>query len=353
MVTVKMARAAPTRSTEVSTAEAHVRQHPIIANTSTTMLVFLSHNSQDKGAAETIAHGLNLQGIEVWLDKWEILAGESLTDRIEDGLHTASAFVILMSPRSMNSRWVREELRIALQKRIKSDDFRIVPILLEDCEIPLFLIDYRWIDWRSGWTPQGMEDLVLTIKRIRPKPSIAPETVEPKIEFRDVVYEVELFGPRAEQAVFTETLSAHALSEIAQIDRQIDPCGILRDVKSDRFNIVRKAVSGRIERWVLKPVDQISTGTEFQYAVQYAIDGAFPDGQRSWTYSIEAPTEKLTVRFDFSRSVLPSQFSVSHRIGQSLFPEPTPPQLAGSVYVWTKLLPTYKDTYEFAFEWGA
>ena len=90
-----------------------------------------------------------------------------------------------------------------------------------------------------------------------------------------------------------------------------------------------------------------------QELIQYAIDGAFPDGQRSWTYSIEAPTEKLTVRFDFSRSVLPSQFSVSHRIGQSLFPEPTPPQLAGSVYVWTKLLPTYKDTYEFAFEWGA
>lgn len=46
------------------------------------MKVFISYNSKDKPIVESFGQFLVEQGIDVWFDKWEIKAGESLTDKI-------------------------------------------------------------------------------------------------------------------------------------------------------------------------------------------------------------------------------------------------------------------------------
>jgi hypothetical protein len=53
--------------------------------------VFLSHASEDKDRfVLPFARALRANGVDVWLDKWEILPGDSLVDKLfEEGLKGA------------------------------------------------------------------------------------------------------------------------------------------------------------------------------------------------------------------------------------------------------------------------
>ncbi len=71
--------------------------------------VFLSHASEDKQRfVLPFATSLRAKGVDVWLDKWEILPGDSLVDRLfEEGLKNAQAVLIVVSAVSVEKPWVR------------------------------------------------------------------------------------------------------------------------------------------------------------------------------------------------------------------------------------------------------
>ena len=72
---------------------------------------FLSHASEDKGRfVIDFATKLRENGIDAWLDKWEMLPGDSLIDDLEEGLKNADAIVIVLSNNSVNKPWVRKNL---------------------------------------------------------------------------------------------------------------------------------------------------------------------------------------------------------------------------------------------------
>lgn len=314
------------------------------------MRPFICYSSGDKAVAERIAVALNEQGVSPWLDKWEIYPGESLTDRIADALSNASALVVLLNPQSSTSRWVREELRIALQKRLSCDDFKIYPVLLETCELPQFLRDYRYIDARKDLST-AIAELIVALKRIPLGPPTVPDAPQPQVAFSSVVYDVTLSGEFGALARFHETFEATALKTIRRIPRSIDPCGEILEAKTVPYRLHRRQASGRTEKWVIEPSVAIPAGTSFHYEVHYQIRDAFPEGKRDWTYAIEAPTDRLDVCFDFRATSRPRFFSVSHRVGQTLYPEPTEAVEVNGRFKWSKLVPVYKDAYEFAFDW--
>ncbi|HSR69022.1 MAG TPA: toll/interleukin-1 receptor domain-containing protein [Acidobacteriota bacterium] len=49
------------------------------------MRVFISHSSKAKPAVEALAIFLRRRGIEAWLDKWEIAAGDDIVASINQG----------------------------------------------------------------------------------------------------------------------------------------------------------------------------------------------------------------------------------------------------------------------------
>jgi hypothetical protein len=61
--------------------------------------VFLSHASEDKGRfVLDFARQLRENGVDVWLDQWEMKPGDSLVDKIfDEGLKDASAVIIVLS----------------------------------------------------------------------------------------------------------------------------------------------------------------------------------------------------------------------------------------------------------------
>jgi hypothetical protein len=71
--------------------------------------VFLSHASEDKERFVIhFAEKLRLNGIDAWLDKWEMLPGDSLIDKIfEEGIRNADAIIVILSKYSITKKWVK------------------------------------------------------------------------------------------------------------------------------------------------------------------------------------------------------------------------------------------------------
>ena len=107
--------------------------------------VFVSHASEDKERfVNRFAARLRENGVDAWLDKWEMLPGDSLVDKIfEEGLKEALAVIVVLSQVSVGKPWVREELNAAVVKRINTGS-KLIPVVIDDCEVPEALKSTLW-----------------------------------------------------------------------------------------------------------------------------------------------------------------------------------------------------------------
>ena len=108
--------------------------------------VFISHASEDKDRfVRNFALKLRENGIDAWLDEWEIKPGDSLVTKIfEEGIGQADFIIIVLSNVSTTKKWVKEELDISTIKRIENG-IKIIPIILDECEVPISLSHLLWI----------------------------------------------------------------------------------------------------------------------------------------------------------------------------------------------------------------
>ncbi len=112
--------------------------------------VFLSHSSVDKPFARRLGNDLRQYGAKVWIDEAEIKIGDSLIEKISKGLSETDFVIVLLSKASCESEWVKKEVNIALNKEIYGKQVVVLPCLIEDCNIPLFLIDKKYADFRDS-----------------------------------------------------------------------------------------------------------------------------------------------------------------------------------------------------------
>ncbi len=111
---------------------------------------FISYSHGDRRYAEQLTSALSERGIRVWIDTLEIRPGDSLVTKIfEEGLRDCQLFLVLLSKSSVRSEWVRHELDIALINRLKHVT-RVIPLLVEQCDIPVALRSLRWLDLSDG-----------------------------------------------------------------------------------------------------------------------------------------------------------------------------------------------------------
>ena len=113
--------------------------------------VFLSHNSKDKGAVEKIAKQLLKVGIRPWLDKWNLVPGETVMDALEKAIKTVPCATLCFGPAD-TGRWHIMEIRAYVEKWA-SGEARMIPVILpgvkEAPELPLFVRQTLWVDLRE------------------------------------------------------------------------------------------------------------------------------------------------------------------------------------------------------------
>jgi len=134
-------------------------------------IAFLSHSSGDSSVAQRLATDLRSQGIDAWLDKWEIRPGDSLRQKIDEGIEKASFFLVLLTPQSLKSKWVRVELDAAMVKRIQGT-CRLIPILLgiQEEQLPPTLRGIVWI--RLDNYEEGVRQLIEVCHGVETKPPL-------------------------------------------------------------------------------------------------------------------------------------------------------------------------------------
>ena len=78
------------------------------------MQVFLSYAHGDEAFAKSLASELTSRGFSVWRDEEQVLPGDNLHLRIGSALAKSKAMIVLVSPESMSSPYVRSEIDYAL-----------------------------------------------------------------------------------------------------------------------------------------------------------------------------------------------------------------------------------------------
>lgn len=109
--------------------------------------VFISYSNQDRDFARRLVDALRERNADVWIDHAAIRVGDSLIERISAAISKADYLIPILSPRSIKSPWVQKELALGVTRELSDGKLRILPVLLESCEIPPSLADKAWTDF--------------------------------------------------------------------------------------------------------------------------------------------------------------------------------------------------------------
>ncbi len=114
------------------------------------MPIFISYSQQDAGFVDILATNLVKAKHHVWMDRWELNIGDSLTSKIEEALTDSSAILVILSKHSVESPWCKRELTAGLVRELEERKIIVMPCVIDNCKIPLFLRDKLYADFRKN-----------------------------------------------------------------------------------------------------------------------------------------------------------------------------------------------------------
>lgn len=124
--------------------------------------IFISYSREDRNAARHFAECFEKEGFSVWWDA-ALHSGETFDEVIESALKAAKAVVVLWSPRSVASRWVRAEATLADRKD------KLAPVIIEHCDRPIIFELTHTADlaeWTGDTSDSGWKSLVKDLHRL-------------------------------------------------------------------------------------------------------------------------------------------------------------------------------------------
>jgi hypothetical protein len=127
-------------------------------------VLFICYSSADKSFVEKLIQDLRGVGVGVWYDKWEIRIGDSITQKIAEGIRSSSYLGIVLSKSAIESEWVNRELNSAIFEELERKKVYILPILKEKCEIPTLLKDKKYANMYENYD-NGLNELIKITKR--------------------------------------------------------------------------------------------------------------------------------------------------------------------------------------------
>ena len=119
-------------------------------------VVFISYSWKDQSIADRVRDSIP-DKYEVWIDRERIQPGDSISNKIREGLTGSDYYVLLIGEQSNHSAWVKQEIATAFELA-NSKGLSVVPVLLNDVEVPFEFKGLLYIDFRES-VAQGLEAL--------------------------------------------------------------------------------------------------------------------------------------------------------------------------------------------------
>lgn len=113
--------------------------------------LFISYSSKDIELVKRLAADLKELGHDVWLDT-ELAVGENILTTIEQKVSKADYLVVVLSQTSVASKWVKLEWQTKLWAEVEQSNYQILPVLIENCNIPEFLKKKHFADFRQNYS---------------------------------------------------------------------------------------------------------------------------------------------------------------------------------------------------------
>lgn len=129
--------------------------------------VFLSHAAKDRRFVERVAAALDGRGIRYFYSKKHIAGARQWHDELGAALDRCNWFVLILSPDSVKSMWVKRELVSALQSPRYEN--RIVPVLKRKCrasKLSWTLPSFQHIDFTRNFE-SGCQELLRLFAPVR------------------------------------------------------------------------------------------------------------------------------------------------------------------------------------------
>jgi TIR domain len=125
--------------------------------------VFISHRTSDGPQAERLGVELRRAGHDVWLDRWRIDLGDSIVERIDQGLTNAAYVVICYSSDGIGTPWMSREWMSTLARQLDGHNVRLLPVLLTGGRPPAILADIKYADLTRDWS-KGVAELLRALR---------------------------------------------------------------------------------------------------------------------------------------------------------------------------------------------
>lgn len=135
--------------------------------------IFISYSSEDRAHARRFADALAAQGFNVWWDN-ALHSGETFDEVIERELRAAKAVVVLWSPNSVSSRWVRAEATLADRRS------KLAPVIIEPCDRPIIFELTHTADlchWSGDQDDPAWRSFLTDLHHLVGKPQAEPKAV--------------------------------------------------------------------------------------------------------------------------------------------------------------------------------
>ena len=173
---------------------------------------YICYNSRDLDWVRRLAEQLESETIDglpasrqlrIFFDRWDMGPGDSLIDRMNEGMEHARHVVAVLTPEFINADWPRFEWKHIVADDPNNTTGRLVPILLRDVSLdgkerinyPAPFRDLKYIDFRKQPDfRRSFNELIRKIRNLPPErgrklPSIAPAaSVFPSIDSSEAAW---------------------------------------------------------------------------------------------------------------------------------------------------------------------
>ena len=137
------------------------------------MSTFISYSRADSSFAVRLAKDLKLAGLDVWLDQLDIQTGDRWDDKVEAALESCKVFMIVLSPESLQSQNVKDEIGFAIDAGKE-----ILPVKIKSGEIPFRLRRFQYVDFSRQSYAESLKEIKSLLSESTQVAAPAPATQE-------------------------------------------------------------------------------------------------------------------------------------------------------------------------------
>jgi len=266
--------------------------------------IFISYSRMDREFVDELIGQVENHGFDVWVDRKDIGGGKEWRAAISQAISECSFFMLVLSPNSVDSRKVTQEVSLADEQGRK-----IIPIRYQQCDIPhelnLQLAGLQWIDFVENSHEEAMDQLFRALgekagSKPRQRPASAPSKQPAPAQFPGM-------NPASQAATPFQVPAAASLAQILPGTWQVQimtPLGIMGTMT------VELNPAGVFQGQLMKPTGMTAVQGQWQITPmnQIVMQGQETNGFMFLPYVVMIQIQQ----------VLPNQLSGTSNAGEQV-----------------------------------